>query len=60
MPEIVNVRSPRGVVGEMVMVNVEEVPVVGSELKLEVAPVGSPLTARSTDPVKFVRAKFMV
>jgi len=40
---------------EVVTVRVEEVPVAGSGLNEPVAPLGRPLTLRSTAEVKFVR-----
>jgi hypothetical protein len=47
VPVTVNMKLPRGVIDDGVMVSVE-VAVAGSVEKLEVAPAGTPLTVRFT------------
>jgi hypothetical protein len=39
----------------VIIVSIELLPVAGFRLKVAVAPIGSPLTAKSTAPLKFVR-----
>lgn len=52
VPVIVNGKVPVGVVLVVVTVSVELPEVSGVGLNVPVAPAGSPLTVRSTDPVK--------
>ena len=57
VPVIVNVKVPVEVVLEVVQVSVEvpEPPLIEVGLKLQVAPVGAPLTLKLTVPLKLLR-----
>jgi len=51
-PVTVSAKLPVGVLGLVVTVRVEEVPVAGLGLRLPLAPTGRPLTLRLTEPEK--------
>ena len=55
---IVNVALPTVALDAAVTVSVELFPVVLVGLRVAVTPVGAPVTASATSPVKFVRVMF--